>query len=74
LLAQKSGDHVAAFQAQIARAWPEQHPVLVIAAFIFFYPIYSYYPLTEFQQDLRLWFPSWRYLSRHVMPRATGRV
>jgi dolichyl-phosphate-mannose--protein O-mannosyl transferase len=33
---------------------------LVALAFAFFYPIYSLYPLTERQLDLRMWFSSWR--------------
>lgn len=37
-----------------------EYLVLVAVAFIFFYPIYSFYPISEFELALRLWFPSWR--------------
>ncbi len=34
--------------------------VLVAAAFAFFYPIYSFLPMSERALELRLWLPSWR--------------
>ncbi len=37
-----------------------EYVVLILLAFVFFYPILSYYPLSEFEYDLRIWFSSWR--------------
>lgn len=34
--------------------------VVVVAAFVFFYPIYSSVLLSHHQLDMRMWFPSWR--------------
>ncbi len=33
---------------------------LVVLSFAFFYPIYSLYPLSKDQLDMRMWFDSWR--------------
>lgn len=53
-------DHIIRTCQDWRRTLAIEYLVLIVVAFIFFYPIYSYYPLSEFQQDLRLWFPSWR--------------
>ena len=50
--------------AQSGAAWRRTAAIgyvaLVVLAFAFFYPIYSLYPLSERQHDLRMWFSSWR--------------
>jgi len=37
-----------------------EYVVLVALAFAFFYPIYSYYPISNHALELRLWLSSWR--------------
>jgi dolichyl-phosphate-mannose--protein O-mannosyl transferase len=37
-----------------------QYVVLVVLAFVFFYPVYSYLQISEDALALRMWFPSWR--------------
>lgn len=37
-----------------------EYVVLVVLVFAFFYPIYSYFPISEEALALRMWFPSWR--------------
>jgi len=37
-----------------------EYVVLVALAFAFFYPIYSYYPISHHALELRLWLSSWR--------------
>jgi dolichyl-phosphate-mannose--protein O-mannosyl transferase len=36
------------------------YTIVIIAAFIFFYPIYTNWPLTKLEIDARMWFDSWR--------------
>jgi dolichyl-phosphate-mannose--protein O-mannosyl transferase len=36
-----------------------EYVVLVALAFVFFYPIYSYFPLTDQAMALRMWLPTW---------------
>jgi len=42
------------------RALAIEYVVLIALAFAFFYPIYSYYPLSEAGMALRMWLPTWR--------------
>ena len=37
-----------------------EYVVLAVLVFAFFYPIYSYYPISNEALALRMWFPSWR--------------
>lgn len=37
-----------------------EYVVLVVVAFAFFYPIISYYPISQHALELRLWLSSWR--------------
>ncbi len=37
-----------------------EYVVLVVVAFAFFYPIVSYYPISQHALELRLWLSSWR--------------
>src|SRR5918994_6895635 len=58
---------VAATLVHLIRAFPDwrrtlaiESVVLVALAFAFFYPVVSYYPISDHAYELRLWLSSWR--------------
>ena len=58
---------VAATLVHLIRTFPDwrrtlaiEYVVLVALAFAFFYPVVSYYPISDHAYELRLWLSSWR--------------
>lgn len=52
-------DHLCQGNIGWRRTLAIEYVVLVALAFVFFYPIYSYFPLSERALALRMWLPSW---------------
>ncbi len=58
---------VAATVLHLIRTYPDwrrtlaiEYVVLVALVFVFFYPVVSYYPISEHAYEMRLWLSSWR--------------
>jgi dolichyl-phosphate-mannose--protein O-mannosyl transferase len=58
---------VAATLVHLIRTYPDwrrtlaiEYVVLVALVFAFFYPVVSYYPISDHAYELRLWLSSWR--------------
>jgi dolichyl-phosphate-mannose-protein mannosyltransferase len=47
-------------QGGVARGAAAAYAIAVVATFIFFYPVYTAFPLPPDQVGLRMWLPSWR--------------
>ena len=54
-------DHLRNRNTGWRRTLATQYVVLVALAFAFFYPIYSYFPLSDNALALRMWLPTWRH-------------
>lgn len=53
-------DHLISKGNAWQRVLAVQYAALVVLVFAFFYPIYSYLPISHHALEMRLWLPSWR--------------